>query len=66
MYSGALLLFWGTPLALGSCWGELGAGALTVSIMVRLLDEEAYLADNLQGYTDYQHKVRLRLVPLIW
>jgi protein-S-isoprenylcysteine O-methyltransferase Ste14 len=32
----------------------------------RLLDEESYLARNLPGYADYQHKVRTRMVPGIW
>jgi protein-S-isoprenylcysteine O-methyltransferase Ste14 len=32
----------------------------------RLLDEERFLAANLPGYTEYQQKVRHRLVPQIW
>ena len=32
----------------------------------RLLDEERYLRQNLAGYTDYQGKVKYRLVPFLW
>ena len=31
-----------------------------------LLDEEKFLARNLPGYTEYQGRVRYRLMPLIW
>jgi protein-S-isoprenylcysteine O-methyltransferase Ste14 len=32
----------------------------------RLVDEEKVLARDLRGYTEYQQRVRHRLVPLIW
>jgi len=66
MYTAALALLLGTPLALGSFWGLIPAALLCAAIVVRLLDEENYLARNLPGYTDYQRKVRTRLVPGIW
>ena len=66
MYTAALALFLGTPLALGSCWGLAPATLLLAALVWRLLDEERYLADNLPGYTDYQRKVRTRLVPGLW
>jgi protein-S-isoprenylcysteine O-methyltransferase Ste14 len=66
MYTAALALFLGTPLALGSLWGLIPAALLCAAIVLRLLDEENYLARNLPGYTDYQRRVRTRLVPGIW
>jgi protein-S-isoprenylcysteine O-methyltransferase Ste14 len=66
MYTSALALFLGTPLALGSLWGLVPAALLVVAIVLRLLDEEDYLARNLPGYTDYQRRVPTRLVPGIW
>jgi protein-S-isoprenylcysteine O-methyltransferase Ste14 len=66
MYTAALTLFLGTPLALGSLWGLIPAALLCVAIVLRLLDEENYLARNLPGYADYQRRVRTRLVPGIW
>jgi hypothetical protein len=32
----------------------------------RLVDEEKFLVGNLPGYAEYQHKVRFRLIPLLW
>lgn len=66
MYAGALLLFLGTPLALGSLWGLLPVAALTIVLIMRLLDEEAYLAANLPGYEDYRRKTPFRLAPMVW
>jgi protein-S-isoprenylcysteine O-methyltransferase Ste14 len=66
MYTAALALFLGTPLALGSWWGLVPAALLLAALVWRLLDEESYLARNLPGYTDYQRQVRTRLVPGIW
>jgi protein-S-isoprenylcysteine O-methyltransferase Ste14 len=56
----------GVPLALGSRWGLLLVIPITLVIMWRLLDEEAFLTRNLQGYSEYQGMVRYHLVPWIW
>ena len=66
MYAGALLLFVGSPLALGSSWGLLLIVPMTAILIVRLLDEEKYLVRNLPGYEAYCAKVRYRLVPGVW
>jgi protein-S-isoprenylcysteine O-methyltransferase Ste14 len=66
MYAGALVLLVGTPLALGSWWGLLVLIPMTLVLVLRLLDEEQFLARNLPGYTDYSQRVRYRLVPYIW
>jgi protein-S-isoprenylcysteine O-methyltransferase Ste14 len=66
MYIGALILLVGTPLALGSWWGVLTIIPITAVIVWRLLDEERFLAKSLQGYVEYEHKVKYRLVPFFW
>ena len=66
MYASALLYVLGTPLALGSWWGLLAVAAMIPVLVVRLLDEERMLATSLQGYADYQQRVRYRLVPYVW
>ena len=66
MYTSALIMFVGTPLALGSWWGLLPALLLAATIVWRLIDEERFLARNLPGYAAYQRDVRARLVPGVW
>jgi len=66
MYTGSIVMLLGVPLALGSWWGLLAIVPFTILILWRLLDEEKFLARNLPGYSEYQNKVRYRLVPLVW
>jgi len=66
MYSGALLMLFGTPIALGSWWGLLMFIAITLIIAWRLLAEEKFLSKSLSGYTEYCQKVQYRLVPFVW
>jgi protein-S-isoprenylcysteine O-methyltransferase Ste14 len=66
MYSGALIMLFGAPLALGSWWGLLMFIPFTLILVWRLLDEEKFLFKNLQDYYEYCQKVRYRLVPLLW
>jgi protein-S-isoprenylcysteine O-methyltransferase Ste14 len=66
MYSGAMLLLLFTPVALGSWVGVPFAVPLILVIAARLLSEEKFLQTNLDGYEEYRHTVRYRLIPLIW
>jgi protein-S-isoprenylcysteine O-methyltransferase Ste14 len=66
MYASASLYLLGTPLALGSYWGFVSIAVMTPFLIWRLLDEERFLARNLPGYTEYQKRVRHRLVPFVW
>jgi protein-S-isoprenylcysteine O-methyltransferase Ste14 len=62
MYTGSLLYLGGMPFALGSYWGLLALGAIVPAIILRLLDEERFLAKNLPGYAEYLKRVRWRLI----
>lgn len=66
MYSGALIMMAGTPLALGSLWGLLTAAAALPALAARIADEESMLVDELTGYREYTTRVRHRLVPGLW
>jgi len=66
MYSGALLMVLGTPLALGSLWGLVPFLAMLAVITWRLLEEERLLKEKLPGYAGYIRKVRARLVQGIF
>lgn len=66
MYSGSVPFLLATPLALGSTWALVPAALLCAVIVVRLLEEERFLAAHLAGYDDYRRAVRFRLVPGLW
>jgi protein-S-isoprenylcysteine O-methyltransferase Ste14 len=66
MYSGALLLLIGMPLALGSWWALLLIVPLMPVLVWRILDEERFLRAHLPGYVEYAYKVQYRLVPSVW
>ena len=66
MYASGMLYMLGTPLALGSYWGLVPLAATLPFLIWRLFDEERLLSEQLPGYTDYQRKVRHRLLPGLW
>lgn len=66
MYASASLYLLGTPLALDSYWGLIPLAAMMPFLIWRLVEEERFLAKNLPGYTEYQKRVRHRLVPFAW
>lgn len=66
MYSGAWLYILTMPLALGSWWGLLVLLVILPIGMLRIFDEEAFLKENLSGYTEYTQRVRYRMIPHVW
>jgi protein-S-isoprenylcysteine O-methyltransferase Ste14 len=66
MYSAALLLFMFTPLALDSYWALLSFPLMVVVLILRSIDEEQALKEELQGYEEYCKKVKYRLIPFIY
>jgi protein-S-isoprenylcysteine O-methyltransferase Ste14 len=66
MYAGAIWLFAGIPLALGSWW-SVGLVVPVLPVLAwRILDEEKILQRDLPGYAEYMRKVRFRLVRFVW
>lgn len=66
MYLGAVLLYLFTPLALGSYWALIPAALLIPVIVARILNEEAVLGRDLDGYRAYMARTRYRLIPRVW
>jgi protein-S-isoprenylcysteine O-methyltransferase Ste14 len=66
MYLGSLVMLLGIPLSLGSFWGLLTIIVMAGVIILRLLDEEQFLAKNLAGYGAYMARVHYRLAPYVW
>jgi protein-S-isoprenylcysteine O-methyltransferase Ste14 len=66
MYLGAVLMFVGVPMLLGSVCGLAIGGGLSLLLAARIVGEERMLVKDLDGYEAYRAKVRHRLLPGIW
>ena len=66
MYLGAVLMFVGAPILLGSALGLVVAAAMTALLAGRILIEERVLVRELDGYAEYRETVRYRLIPFLW
>jgi len=66
MYFGALFLFIGMSLSLGSWWSLLVYLIIMPALIWRLFDEENLLTKKLPGYSEYRRKVKYHLIPYIW
>ena len=66
MYAGSLVMYGFTPIALGSWWALIGSVLLFILIIFRILNEEKFLIENLDGYSNYMQKTKFRLIPGIW
>ena len=66
MYVGIFMMFFGTPLALGSIWGLVGSVSASLVILLRTVLEDKTLQNELPGYKEYTQKVKYRIIPGIW
>jgi len=66
MYLGACAMWLFTPLALGSYFTLPAFVLLIPLIVLRLLNEEKVLRQELPGYPEYCLHTRFRLVPFLW
>ena len=66
MYTATILMFVSIPIILGSFWALMIFGIYPGLMVLRIQNEEQILAKGLAGYTDYQKRVRWRLIPFIW
>ena len=66
MYMSTVLLFLAMPLILGSLFSFAVMLCYIPIIVLRIRNEEKVLSEGLNGYTEYQKKVRYRLIPFIW
>ena len=66
MYVGVTTLYALSPLALGSYWSLIPSMLIIPIIVARILSEEKILVKYLPGYTEYQQRVKYRLIPFVW
>jgi protein-S-isoprenylcysteine O-methyltransferase Ste14 len=65
-YAGVLVAGLTTPVAFGSLWALVPAGALVLLLVIRTALEDEALHRELPGYPDYAQRTRYKLVPGIW
>jgi len=66
LYSGASLMILALPIALGSWWGVFPAAIGVLSLALRIRFEEEMLVKGMDGYTDYQARVKYKMIPGIY
>ena len=66
MYFGAVISVLFTPLALGSYWAVPVFALIIPVIVLRILNEENFLRQELAGYPEYCLRTCSRLIPFVW
>jgi protein-S-isoprenylcysteine O-methyltransferase Ste14 len=66
MYLGTIIMYFASPLALGSYWAIIPAIFIIPILIVRIINEEKVLTKELEGYSEYKLTTRFRLIPGIW
>jgi protein-S-isoprenylcysteine O-methyltransferase Ste14 len=66
MYLAVVVLFFATPLALGSRIALIPAALISLLLVVRIHFEDRTLHEELPGYSEYVKKTRYRLIPGLW
>lgn len=66
MYSATIIMFLSMPLVLGSIISFVIFLFYPFIIAKRIKNEEEVLANELEGYIEYQKKVKYRMLPFLW
>ena len=66
MYTITIFLFLSMSLVLGSLISFVVFLAYPVIIAKRIINEEAVLEKDLDGYTEYKKKVKYKIIPYLW
>jgi protein-S-isoprenylcysteine O-methyltransferase Ste14 len=65
-YAGGVVLYFATPVMLGSLWALILGGLSALLMVVRTVLEDKMLLNELDGYKEYSRRVRYRLLPGVW
>ncbi len=66
MYVGVIIIFFCTPIALGSLYAFIPATLLSILVIIRTYLEDKMLQRELPGYIEYTKKTPYRLLPGVW
>ncbi len=65
-YAGMAAFTLVTPVILGSHWALIPAVVTVAVVMIRTVMEDLTLHRELDGYAEYAHRVRYRVLPFVW
>ena len=66
LYSGAILMIFGVPIALGSWISLIPATIGVLSFIIRIKFEEKMLIQGMDGYEEYRTRVKYKIIPRIY
>ncbi|MBY9010316.1 MAG: isoprenylcysteine carboxylmethyltransferase family protein [Candidatus Lokiarchaeota archaeon] len=66
LYSGAVLMILGLPIALGSWISLIPAAVGVLAILIRIKFEEEMLSKGMDGYDEYRTRVKYKIIPKIY
>ena len=66
MYLAVSMLYLSSVLVLCSYFALIPMFLLTISLVIRINNEEKVLIKGLPGYDNYMKKVKYRMIPFIW
>jgi protein-S-isoprenylcysteine O-methyltransferase Ste14 len=66
MYLAATILYFFSPLVLGSFYSMIPMIFMPLLLVIRIKNEERVLLNGLKGYDQYMKKVKFRFLPFIW
>ena len=66
LYSGAIIMILGLPIALGSWISLIPAAIAVLSLLIRIKFEEDMLIKGMDGYEEYRTRVKYKILPKIY
>ena len=66
MYFATVIMFLSMPIVLGSVIALIPMLIYPFLLVARIKNEEKVLEEGLEGYKEYEKKVKYRLIPFIW
>jgi protein-S-isoprenylcysteine O-methyltransferase Ste14 len=66
LYTGAVLMIFAMPIALGSWISLIPATIGVLAIIIRIKFEEAMLIKGMDGYDEYRTRVKYKIIPKIY
>jgi protein-S-isoprenylcysteine O-methyltransferase Ste14 len=65
-YLGSIIQSLGFPLLFGSLWSAIPISFLVLLLLIRTYLEDRTLINELNGYREYSHKTRYKIIPYVW